>query len=144
MADEVLANERKEFGDKLHRFEPEPAQNEMTVINTRLRVSEERYTDLRRKMQLIEQNMLTNQKKAQSELKTIQSDVLEIKRQLREMQDRLVMAIKEIQLTARKEDVDVMKRYVEMWDPVRFATVEQVEKIVDEKLGKHHEEMHEE
>ncbi|HSU73090.1 MAG TPA: hypothetical protein VLJ21_04550, partial [Candidatus Binatia bacterium] len=128
MADELV------FGDKkaMHHFEPEPsAQNDMTVLNTRLRVSEERYTDLRRKLQLIEQNMLAHQKKSQSDLKTLQGDILDMKHALREMQDRIITVIKELQLTAKKEDVDVTKRYIEMWDPVRFATTEQVEKIVD-------------
>lgn len=141
MAEELVLGKR----ERMPHFEPEPSsQNDLTVINTRLRVSEERYTDLRRKLQLIEQNILAHQKKSQSDLKTIQSDVLEVKRAMKEMQERLIMTIKELQLTARKEDVDVMKRYVEMWNPVTFATVEQVEKIIDEKMGKHHEEMHEE
>ena len=145
MAEETLQMDRKGLFDKSSHYEPPTsAQNDMTILNTRLRVSEERYTDLRRKMQLMEQNILSNQKKTQSDFKSLQTDMIEMKRQLREMQDRLIMTIKELQLTARKEDVDVMKRYVEMWDPVRFATMDQIDKIVDEKLGKHHEEMHEE
>jgi len=146
MAEETLKMEKKGlFGDKPKQFEPPSLPHaDITVLSTRLRVSEERYTDLRRKIQLIEQNMLAHHKKNQTELKTLQNDILEMKRSLRETQDRLVMAIKEIQLTARKEDVDVMRRYVEMWDPIRFVSMEQVEKIVDEKLKSHHEEMHEE
>jgi hypothetical protein len=140
MADELVLDKKDE---RLHHFESE-SQNDLTVLNTRLRVSEERYSDLRRKLQFIEQNVLAFQKKTASDFKTVQSDVLDLKRMVREMQERIIMAIKELQLTARKEDVDVMKRYVEMWDPVRFATMDQVEKIIDEKLGKHSEEMHEE
>jgi uncharacterized protein (DUF342 family) len=131
------------FGGQRHAFEQESG-NDLSVLNTRLRVSEERYSDLRRKLQLLEQNMLAHQKKSLSDQKTLQGDILDIKRTLREMQDRLITVIKELQLTAKKEDVDVMKRYVEMWDPVRFVTAERVEKIIDEKLGTHTEEMHEE
>lgn len=119
-------------------------ESELTLLATRLRVSEERYADLRRKLQLIEQNMLAHQKKSAMDEKHAQADLLEMKKTLRAMEDRLVMVIKELQLTARKEDVDVLKRYVELWDPIRFISHEQAEKIVDEKLGKHSEEMHEE
>lgn len=118
--------------------------SELTLLATRLRVSEERYADLRRKLQLIEQNMLAHQKKSLMDAKHAQMDLLELKKTVRVMEDRIISAIKELQLTARKEDVDVLKRYVEMWDPLRFVSNEQVEKIVDEKLGKHTEELHEE
>ena len=126
---------------------PEPDtsyQNDLNVLNTRLRVSEERYSDLRRKLQLIEQNLLAHQKKTMGDFKNVQADILELKHSMRIIEDRVITAIKELQLTARKEDVDVLKRYVEMWDPLRFVTQDQVEKIIDEKLGQHTEEMHEE
>ncbi|MBI4144957.1 hypothetical protein HY493_02015 [Candidatus Woesearchaeota archaeon] len=134
------------FGSKPTPLEPADTslQQDVQVMTTRLRVSEERYADLRRKLQLIEQNLLLHQKKNQQELKTLQSDVLEVKRLVRSMEDRIVTVIKELQLTSKKEDVDVLKRYVEMWDPIRFVSFEQVEKIIDEKMGKHTEEMHEE
>jgi hypothetical protein len=118
--------------------------SELTLLATRLRVSEERYADLRRKLQLIEQNMLAHQKKSLMDAKHGQTDLLELKKTVRVMEDRIILAIKELQLTARKEDVDVLKRYVEMWDPLRFVSNDQVERIVDEKLGKHTEELHEE
>ncbi|MEK6849841.1 MAG: hypothetical protein AABY01_04725, partial [Nanoarchaeota archaeon] len=95
-------------------------------------------------LQLIEQNMLAHQKKAAMDSKNAQSDLLEIKKTVRVMEDRIIMAIKELQMTARKEDVDVLKRYIEMWDPLRFVSNDQVDKLIDEKLGKHTEDMHEE
>ena len=123
---------------------PAHSQQDILLLTTRLRVAEERYIDLRRKLQLVEQNMLAHHKKYLLDSKRVQGDMLEMKRTLRSMGDKLVMTIKELQLTARKEDVDVMRRYVELWNPVRFASVDQVEKIVDERLKEHHEEMHEE
>jgi hypothetical protein len=69
----------------------------------------------------------------------MQTDLMEVKRTIQAVEDRIITIIKEIRLTARKEDIDVMKRYLELWDPVKFVTHEQVDKIVDEKLGKHEE-----
>jgi len=123
---------------------PGPSQQDILLLTTRLRVAEERYTDLRRKLQLVEQNMLAHHKKSVSDSKRFQGEMLEMKRTLRAVEDKLVLVIKELQLTARKEDVDVMTRYVELWNPVRFASLDQVEKVVNEKLNQHHEEMHEE
>ncbi|MEK6849048.1 MAG: hypothetical protein AABY01_00595, partial [Nanoarchaeota archaeon] len=66
-------------------------EGDLTVLSTRLRVSEERYGDLRRKLQLIEQNMLAHQKKAAMDSKNAQSDLLEIKKTVRVMEDRIIM-----------------------------------------------------
>ncbi|MBI4151317.1 hypothetical protein HY492_04275 [Candidatus Woesearchaeota archaeon] len=142
--------DKKGFGANLFSaprapIEPDTSvQQDIAVLSTRLRVAEERYADLRRKLQLIEQNMLMHQKKAVLEAKNVSADVMEIKRTVRAMEDKVIMAIKELQLTARKEDVDVLKRYVELWDPIRFVSYDQAEKLIDEKLGKHTDELHEE
>jgi hypothetical protein len=141
----------KPAGKGFFASKPKPApivdsglRNDVTVVNTRLRVTEERYNDLRRKLHVIEENMLSHHKKVIAENKVLKSDLLSMKRQIRQVEDKMVMLIKELQLTARKEDVDVMRRYVELWNPVRFVSAEQVEKIVDERMNDHHEEMHEE
>jgi hypothetical protein len=122
---------------------PPPDTSGMTeqinAMAARVRIGEERYGELRKKMLLVEQNMLSNHKKAMTEIKTMQTDLMEVKRTIQAVEDRIITIIKEIRLTARKEDIDVMKRYLELWDPVKFVTHEQVDKIVDEKLGKHEE-----
>ena len=102
----------------------------------RVRVGEQRYGELRKKLLVIENNMLINHKKAMNEIKSFQSDLLEVKRTIQVVEDRIITIIKELRLTARKEDIDVMKKYIEIWDPTKFVYREHVEKIIDEKLGK--------
>ncbi|HLF55015.1 MAG TPA: hypothetical protein VI612_04815 [Candidatus Nanoarchaeia archaeon] len=120
-----------------------PSSEQLNTIMARVRVSEERYGELRKKLLLVEQNMLGNHKKAMSEIKSLQAEINEVKRTMLAVEDRIITVIKEIRLTARKEDVDVLKRYLELWDPVKFITSEQVEKIIDEKLGRHKNEVDE-
>jgi hypothetical protein len=69
-----------------------------------------------------------------NEVKVINSEITDINSKITEIQDRILLIIKELKLTAKKEDVDVMKRYVELWNPMRFVTKDQVEKIVREVL----------
>lgn len=108
-------------------------------IAARIRVSEERYNELRKKLLFIEQNMLSNHKKALGELKASNEDIDELRHKLAEVEDRIITVIKELRLTARKSDMDVMKRYIELWEPVKFVTADFAEKIarevVDERLG---------
>ena len=78
------------------------------------------------------------------EIKSLQDEFNDLKRTIQTVEDRIITVIKELRLTARKEDIDVMKRYLELWNPVSFVRTETVEKIIDEKLGKHTDEEKEE
>lgn len=115
---------------------PELPSEQLNTIMARVRVSEERYGDLRKMMLVVEQNMIANHKKAMNEIKALQGEMSEMKRVISAVEDKIITIIKELRLTARKEDIDVLKRYLELWDPVKFITSEQVEKIIDEKLGR--------
>ncbi|MEM3154046.1 MAG: hypothetical protein QW165_00565 [Candidatus Woesearchaeota archaeon] len=112
---------------------------QLNLMAARVRISEERYSELRKKLLLVEQNMLSNHKKAMAEIKLLQNDVTEMRRTIQAVEDKIITIIKELRLAARKEDIDVMKRYLELWDPVKFVTADRIEKIIDEKLGKHEE-----
>ena len=105
-------------------------------LSSRIRISEERYGDLRKKLQLIEQNLLSFQKKTVKDIKDVDSDINDLKRMLHEVESKMVLLIKELQLLARKEDVDIIKKYVDYWTPIKFVTATQVEKMIREELGK--------
>jgi len=79
--------------------------------------------------------MIVHQKKLLAETKTLASENSELRHAIHEIEDRILTIIKEIKLTARKEDIDVMKRYIEIWDPTRFVTRESVERIVKEIIN---------
>ncbi|MEM4282175.1 MAG: hypothetical protein QW559_02105 [Candidatus Woesearchaeota archaeon] len=109
-------------------------REELLSLSTRLRVSEERYVDFRRKLQLLEQNLLSNHKRVMEEIKLLLSETTELKKKIDEIENKLLLIVKELQLTAKREDVEVMKKYFELWSPVSFATISQVEKMIAEAL----------
>jgi len=108
------------------------ASEDITRLAARLKISEERYGELRKKLLLIEQNMLSHHKNAMSEIKVLHSEITDVNSKINEIQDRILLIVKELRLTAKREDIDVMKKYVELWNPMRFITRDQVENIVKE------------
>jgi len=106
--------------------------NEITNLTTRMRVLEERSTNTKKKLGLVEQNMLSHRKKYAEETDLLKEEIDEVKKTIKEIEERVVMVIKEIRLSAKKEDVDSLKKYVELWEPVNFVTQNQVEKIARE------------
>ena len=115
-------------------FPKTESSEQVTTLAARLRVSEERNSEMRKKIILIEQNMLSNHKRAMSEIKSLQTELSELKRTVQAAEDKIITIIKELRLTSRKEDIEVLRKYIELWDPVRFVSRETVEKIVEEKL----------
>lgn len=109
---------------------PSELAESVSMVTRRLRVIESRFENVRKKLQFIEQNMLEQNKRLASEVKMTNMEILEMKSGMLELQERMRMIVKEVQLRADKEDVDVLKKYLSYWEPIKFVTQEQVEKIV--------------
>ncbi len=109
---------------------------EIRNVSRRLKVSEERYTNLRTKVELTEQNMLSKDKQISTEIKTTNLDVHELKKELTEIKERVLMLIKELQTCAKREEVNVLEKYINLWEPVNFVTRNEVEDIIRDILEK--------
>ncbi len=107
-----------------------PIYNELNSLSARLRIAEERYSNLRKKSQILEQNMLTNHKNLSVEIKTINAELNEMKRDIADVQNKIKLMINEFQTFAKKEDLKVVEKYVNMWDPMKYATLQEVERTV--------------
>ena len=107
-------------------------QEQVMTVARRLRVMDEQQTNLRRKLQMVEQNMLSNNKRLGQEIKNVNSEIVDVKRIVSEIENKILLIIKEIRESARKEDIDVLQKDVNMWEPVNFVTRDEVEKMFEE------------
>ena len=105
-----------------------------TIMDRRLKLIENRYTDLNRKMQMADRNVLNERKIVTKEIKIIDLDILDLKRQLNELKTKMVDVINELKLCARMDDLNAIKKYVELWEPVNFVTRNELDKIIQEKI----------
>lgn len=105
---------------------------DIAELTRRIRTMEERYNTLQSKTQLIEQNMLSYHKQAIGETKTINTDFRELRREIEEIKDKILTLIKELQLSAKKDEVKILERYINLWEPVNFATRKEVEEMIQE------------
>jgi hypothetical protein len=51
------------------------------------------------------------------------------------MKSKILMILKELQSGAKKEDIKVLQKYVDMWEPLNFVTRNEINEIIDEKLS---------
>src|SRR3989338_5178482 len=65
-----------------------------------------------------------------TDLKVFNDDLLELRRAENAMQQKVDLLIKEISQTAGSEEVAVLKRYVEYWNPLNFVTQKDLERAL--------------
>ncbi len=104
-------------------------------LSSMLKVIEDRQTNLRRKNQLTEQNMLNMNKKLTSDIKALSLELSETKKQLDEISEKLLQFINELKKCAKKEDVRIIEKYLEFWSPINFVTREEAERMIRENIN---------
>src|SRR3989344_1884920 len=102
----------------------------VTALGARLRVLEERYTNLRHKTQLTDQNMIELEKGLKGEVKRMLGTLDEMKKELDEISRRALQLVDEVKNTVKQSDFKVVEKYLEFWDPLKFVTREEAERVL--------------
>jgi predicted nucleic acid-binding Zn-ribbon protein len=110
--------------------------NDVNLLSRRVRVIEDRYNNLRRKTQVDEQNVLNINKKLTIEVKTLNTEFNELKSELSDIKNKILQIIEELKKYAKKEELKVVQKYVEIWQPLNFVTRKEVEKLIKEIMEK--------
>ena len=103
-------------------------------LSRRLRILGESFTNLRRVLQVTEQNMLDKNRMFTTEIRTIASDIGDMKKEINDIKEKVLELVKELQTSAKREEVKVLEKYINLWNPVKFVTQNEVEQIVKEML----------
>jgi len=111
-----------------------PSQ-QLNTVNARMRLVESRVDEIRKMVDLVEKNMLDSHQKLNKTVKSLQSEIDAINRTIKTVEDRIVTIIKELRLTSKKEDVMVLKKYLDLWNPVKFVTVDKAESMIRDILN---------
>ena len=126
------------LGLKKKRVEPAipmELQERMNNMDRRIRILEDRYSNLKRGMQFADTNIIRNKQELTKEAKALDAEVNEIQQTIHELNDKIGEIMKELQTCAKLADLKVLEKYVDMWQPVKFITREQAIKFIEEKLG---------
>ena len=110
--------------------------SDINSLSRRLRLMEEGFTNLRRFLQVTEDNIIARNKHYSAELKTVNSEITEIRKEMQEFRDKLLLVIKELQTVARKDEVKVLEKYINLWNPIKFVSQNEIEGILNEVLEK--------
>ena len=122
--------------EKKRLIPPAPAETvDVNALRSRLRLLEEKTTNLNRKIELLESNLISSNKKRSETLRALDQDLLDVKHEMSDFRHKIGLIISELKLTAGKDELNTMKSYLDMWNPARFATREEVERMIGKKKG---------
>ena len=115
--------------DQTQQQEANAGQSEYTQIagmisdlDRRLRILEERYGNLRKKVQLTDQNLIDSERSINKELRNFSADILDLKRSISDFDEKVVLFSSEMESVAQRTDLKVIEKYLAMWNPGMFVT----------------------
>ena len=86
---------------------------------------------MRRKGQLAEQNMIEEMNNLRKSLDGISEEATALRRLLVDVDDKLDRFLEQVKGSARREDVLVMRKYLEMWDQMKYLTREEAQRLIE-------------
>jgi hypothetical protein len=102
-------------------------------VAANLRIMEERYANLRNKSQVSEQNMIAFEKELRNDIKFLSEDMVDLKRELNDIRDKLRLISSEMKNLVNKNDFKIMERYVDLWQPMNFVTRAELNRWIADK-----------
>lgn len=105
-------------------------------VATRLRVSEERINQNKARIRIYDDEILNNKKLITEYTESINDDLTTLRKDIKNINDTIHYIIKELELTAKKQELTVMEKYVNLMDPTRYVTKEDFKRIMKEVISK--------
>ena len=101
-------------------------------LTSRTRDLEGKYNLLRDRVLIINTNMVEEYKKLMTEIKLITTELRTIKEDMFKIKESMRHLLKETDLFAKKEDVQFLEKYINLWNPMKFVTESDVLKLLEE------------
>ncbi len=114
------------------------AQDQMQVdftqvineLGNRLRILESKQSLISEKTLIMNQNMIEEYKRIMKEMKIIDMETKEIKKDLANVKNIVKHLTEEASKFAKQSDVKVLEKYIKLWSPMNFVTEKQVEDMI--------------
>ena len=132
-SDEEGGVAEEEIPSKNESFKEEASNRErISSLATSMRVVEDRYNTLRKKLQMTDDELIEAQQSFEKERKVLDEQILECKERIRELESEVKEMKEEISKAVHRRDFRYLKKYVDYWDPSRFITRDEAQSLLDE------------
>ncbi|MBI2662596.1 hypothetical protein HYX11_04005 [Candidatus Woesearchaeota archaeon] len=95
---------------------------------------ETKVNNLLREVDTLKNDYVKKNNDLKKEVKSLNDDLLELKRNYEKTLQKMDMIIKELKQTAGSEELTVLRKYIDLWNPLNFVTQRDLEKTVEAKF----------
>ena len=95
----------------------------------RSRVIEERTHAIERRVNLIEKSQIERWREFSGEIRSLNQDISDLKKSIFTLNEKIQLIVSEMQHFSTKEDLQVIKKYLDYWEPLKFITQSQAERL---------------
>ena len=95
---------------------------------------ETKVNNITREIDSIKNDFIRKTNELKKEFKTLNVDLLEFKRDHEKTVEKVDLIVKELKQTAGQEEVQTLKKYLELWNPMNFVTQRDLERTLNSKL----------
>ena len=113
----------------------EPQELDSTRLYIWVKGLESKINNLLREVDVLKNDYMRKNAQQRKELKALGDDILEFKREQQKAGEKMDLVIKELKKTAGSEDLAVLKKYIDLWNPLHFVTQRDLERALEVKLA---------
>ena len=106
-------------------------------MNRKLAIIEDRLQTLRDHIALVEKDSLEKTKALAVEVHEYDEKIDVIRKEIEKIESMIERIVSKLELFASKEQLKVLERYLNFWNPLDYVTKKDVEELINEKLKSH-------
>lgn len=116
-----------------------PPNAQITGLATRLKLAEERYSNLSKRNQITEESLLSFERDIKSELRVLTKQTVELRKRLSEMNTKIDAMSGELGSVVQKHEFSTVEKYLDLWQPLSFITRDEAKRLIAQALAEKRE-----
>ena len=101
---------------------------------TWLKALESKVNNLNRELSVLKEGLLKKNTDLKKDIRTLNDELLELRRGQESSLQKMDLIVKELKQTAGVEDLMVLKKYMEYWNPLTMVTQRDLQRALDARL----------
>lgn len=107
----------------------------LSEFNTKISGLESRHELLRERVLGLGNSFVKSRDDLKKEINFLKSDISKLKDTMENIQENLKYILSQLENLVRKEQLQVFEKYMRIWEPLKFARTEEVQKMIDDSLN---------
>ncbi|MBU1112205.1 MAG: hypothetical protein ABIG93_00505 [archaeon] len=119
----------------MEKTQPTPAASgfDNVKLYTWVKALESKINNLNREFALVKNDLIKRNNDLKKDMKNLDKEVFDLRGQMEESTKKIDLVIKELKQTAGNEEVQVLKKYIEFWNPMNFVTQKDLDRFFEQK-----------